>query len=86
MSALRNTGFVRVNMEILADLLHFPEGHRIVAVRQADDLSDAIDLRVEGPTLPAVDAGTIIPRVQLSITLTESDKLVRARTFDGKFS
>ena len=66
--------------------MHLPEDHRIIAVRQADDLSDAIDLRIEGPTLPAVDAGFAIPRVNLMLSVIETDEMVRQRQYVGRLS
>jgi hypothetical protein len=73
-------------MGFLGDLMHLPEGHRIVAVRMSDSFMDAIDILVEGPTLPVVRACEVAPRVQFLVTVTEDGTMVRERKFEGKFS
>jgi hypothetical protein len=82
-------GIVTVSMQVLADLLHFPEGHKIVGVRQrpADFASDAFQILCEGPTLPVTSASEYTPEVRYTCTQTEdATKLVPERKIEGKFS
>lgn len=78
-----NRGVVRLDMQLLEGLLHLPDGHHIVAARQADGFIDAVDLLVEGPSLPDIAPGQVTPRVQLIVTVTEADVTVRERKFSG---
>lgn len=82
---VRNRGVLRVSLGLLECLLHLPEGHRIVATRPSDGFIDAVDVLVEGPTLPSVAIGQVTPRVQLIVTQVETDTMVRELEMEGKF-
>lgn len=79
-------GVVRVDMGFLGDVLHLPDGCRIVRAREAEGFCGIIELLVEGPELPPIDPGQITPRVNLIVTVTETEEFVRRRTFKGKFA
>lgn len=72
---MRNRGVLRVGMQFLEQMLHLPEGHRIIAAREADGFTDTIEVLVEGPDLPVVNEGSITPRVNLTVTVTETDEI-----------
>ncbi len=81
-----NRGIVKVDMGVLADLLHLPAGHRIITARQADAFTETVELLVEGPDLPTVAADQKTPWVQLLVTVTETDTMVRERKLSGRFA
>jgi hypothetical protein len=82
----RRAGIVSVSLGLLGEILHLPEGHRVIAVRPcADAFGDTTEIAVEGPSLPEVPEGAVIPRVQYVVSVTEEPELVRSRTFSGKF-
>jgi hypothetical protein len=85
----RKIGIVTVSMQVLADLLHFPQGHRVIGVRQRpEDLAfDRFQVLCEGPTLPVTSAAEYTPEVRYNCTQTDDvTKLVPQRKIEGKFS
>jgi hypothetical protein len=82
----RNIGIVRVSTDLLAQMFHFPEGHRIIAVRESTDRFGEFDICVEGPSLPLTPFGNITTRVQYQVTVTRNvGDMVPRETFEGKF-
>lgn len=82
---MRNRGVVKVSLGLLGQMMHLPEGHNILAVRQADDFSESFDILVEGPDLPLVGEGDLTPRVQFQVTVSETEEVVRSRNYTGQF-
>lgn len=81
-------GIVTISTQLLADLLHFPEGHKIIDVRRrpSDFASDTFQILCEGPTLPVTCASEYTPEVHYICTQTENtEKLVPQRKIEGKF-
>jgi len=61
----------RVSAELLADLLHLPEGHNIVAVLPQDNYALAnqhFEFMAEGPSLPIHVEGCPAPWMRLVLS------------------
>lgn len=78
-------GILTVSYSCLEQVLHLPEGHKVVGLRQGDNFTESFEIAVEGPQLPEKAENAVAPRVQYQITVTEAEELVRKRTFVGKF-
>jgi hypothetical protein len=83
--ASQQIGIVTVSMDLLAELLHFPEGHKIVDVRRGDRGFDEFQILCEGPTLPVSTFAEYTPSVQYLVNVTETEELERRRTYSGTF-
>ena len=84
----RQVGIVTVTMDVLAQMLHFPEGHRIVDIRRRDNdfAYDQFQILCEGPSLQNVPEGCVTPTVQYILTQTEDvTNLIPERKIEGKF-
>lgn len=83
----RRMGVVRISKDLLADMFHFPEGHRVLSVRERqDDWDHEFEILVEGPTLPLLHPDASTTRVQLQVTVTEDhETLVPSRTMTVSF-
>jgi hypothetical protein len=60
-------GRFTVDSSLMCDLLHLPEGTRILRYREHPDMlcgTASIEILVSGPHLPAVDVGAMIPEVR----------------------
>lgn len=81
-------GVIRINKELLASLMHFPEGHQVLRVQEARDFrDDEFEVLVEGPTLPPIQPGEQTPTVGIEIRVTEDrSELVPKREFIGRFA
>lgn len=86
MSDCKQTGIVTVSMDMLAQLLHFPEGHRVVDIRRRLTDTDQFQLLVEGPSLPSTHIGECTPHIQYVVTVTETGEMVPERKHSGAFS
>lgn len=67
LSSDRNLGIASVNFDALARLLQLPEGHRILSVWASPKDLDVVEIRIEGPGMPKVRLGDVIPEVRLVI-------------------
>lgn len=67
LSTDRNIGIARVDFDALARLLQLPEGHRILSVWASPKDLDVVEIRIEGPGMPLVRLGQVIPEVSLVI-------------------
>lgn len=87
MNESRRVGVIRVSKQLLAELLHFPEGHHLVRVQEARDFrDDEIEMLVEGPTLPTLGPGHQATNVTLLCHVTEDNSvLVPKREITGSF-
>lgn len=82
----KRIGIVTVTLGSLDEMLHMPEGHRVVGIRLVDSFSETFEVAVEGPTLPLRGENDVTQRVQYQVSVTEEPELVRKRIFTGKFS
>jgi hypothetical protein len=78
-------GIVTVSMDLLAQMFHFPEGHKIIDVRRRDSDFGTFQILCEGPTLPETTAAEYTPNVQYLVNVTESGEMVRERKYIGHF-
>lgn len=82
-------GVVTINLEVLAQMLHFPEDHKILRARILDNdfAYDRFQILVEGPTLPLLLKGEVTPNVNfLCVQTDDVTTLVPERKIEGKFS
>lgn len=82
----KRAGIVRIDPVFLAELLHFPPGHEIVAVRESSIVFDGtLEFKVEGPTMPEVRYGEPLVQVGFEISIELSKELVPEKKVTGAF-
>jgi len=83
---MNRAGVVRYDGEILAQMLGFPPGHRVLhAVRSNQDAAwdDAILLLVVGPTMPEIGECQPAPEVRVAVVQVESRRIESEVTPNG---
>jgi hypothetical protein len=68
----KNMARFAVTSRLIEDALGIPEGHEIVGA-EWDFASRTIQLYVEGPDLPEVERGQIVPRIKPSISYVDTE-------------
>jgi hypothetical protein len=71
----RNMASFAVSLGLIESALNFPDNHKIVGT-EWDFAANAVRLIVEGPSLPAVELGQVVPTVfpSISVTIKEDGK------------
>lgn len=68
----RNMASFAVHPRLIEQSLNMPEGHEIVGA-EWDFASRTVRLYVEGPSLPTVEQGQVVPSIIPSVTVQEDD-------------
>ena len=68
----RNAGLLSYDRRTFQRFLHLPDGVNVVGVRY-DDTLDVVEVMLEEPTLPVVDAGAIPPRITMMVGIKRGD-------------
>lgn len=64
----KNAASFHISSELLEQMLQLPEDHYIVGA-QWDFISRSLQIFVEGPQLPEIDRGQIVPTLYPSISI-----------------
>lgn len=78
-------GIVKVSMDLLAHMMHFPEDHKIIDVRRWGSDFGEFQILVEGPTLPITSFAEYTPSIRYLVSVTETEELERRKTYSGTF-
>lgn len=77
----RNMASFAVAPHLIEQALKMPDGHEIVGA-EWDFASRTVRLFVEGPDLPEVDRGQIVPSITPIVTVTTGENGERAYTWN----
>ena len=82
-----NAGRVVVSMDLLAKLLNFPEGSKVMRVTDASgSLHRSFDVIVEHRSLPEVQEGEPFPEVGFTVTRgAHAETMIPSETHVGTF-